>query len=335
VRYVLEGSVRRVEDTLRINVQLTSAESGLHLWSDRFDERITDLNGGQERIVIRMGDQLGISLVEIENARSLRERPTQPDAFDLILQARAIGHLPGSLERNEEKLALFERALSLDPTSIYAMTGVAYGLTETAGNPGWGRYDDMQRAGRLLTQAQVLAPASELVLNYYVYWLRTVGRCPEIIELAERALRTDPNRMRTMTGIYNELAICKTWTGHAEEGLALQAEADRLNPLSPNKFIRYYQMGKAALLVGRVAEATTILARAVAMNPNFPQAYRWLAAADALAGHRDEAKPRRCEPTLALRHCSWFRGFTARQRLSDPDETVTGGNASCWIARSR
>ena len=94
VRYALEGSVRRLGSTLRINVQLVSAETGVHLWSDRFDEQISELSAGQEQIVARMRDELGISMVEIENARSLRERPTNPDAFDLILRARSLAHLP-------------------------------------------------------------------------------------------------------------------------------------------------------------------------------------------------------------------------------------------------
>jgi TolB-like protein/DNA-binding winged helix-turn-helix (wHTH) protein len=325
VRYVLEGSVRRIEDTLRINVQLTSAESGLHLWSDRFDERIADLNGGQERFIIRIGDQLGINLVEIENARSLRERPTNPDAFDLILRARAITHLPWSLQRNKEKQALFERALSLDPTSIYAITYVAYTLTDATADQGWGRYDDMQRAGRLLTQAQALAPASEVVLNTYVYWLHTLGRCPEIIELTERALRTDPNRMRMWTGIYHELATCKIWTGHAEEGLALQAEADRLNPLSPFKFMRYHQMGKASLLLGKDQDAIRLLERAVAMNPNDLFAFRWLAAAYALAGRTEEAK--RC---LAEVNRSW--GYDTVRGYAGPTGLPP---SSVYIAQQR
>ena len=66
--------------------------------------------------------QLGISMVEIENARSLRERPTNPDAFDLILRARSLRNLPPSQQRNKEALALLERALWLDPSSVYAMT---------------------------------------------------------------------------------------------------------------------------------------------------------------------------------------------------------------------
>jgi adenylate cyclase len=116
VRYALEGSVRRLGSTLRVNAQLVSAETGVHLWSDRFDEAISELSAGQEQIVTRMRDQLGISMVEIENARGLRERPTNPDAFDLILRARSIRNLPPNPQRDKEALALLERALSLDPT---------------------------------------------------------------------------------------------------------------------------------------------------------------------------------------------------------------------------
>ena len=88
VRYVVEGSVRRIESTWRVDVRLTSAETGVQLWSDQFDEQISDLAAGQEQIVAGMHDELGINLVDIENARSLRERPANPDAFDLILRAQ-------------------------------------------------------------------------------------------------------------------------------------------------------------------------------------------------------------------------------------------------------
>ena len=79
---------------LRVNVQLISAETGAHLWSDRFDEEISQLAAGQQQIIARMYDTIGFSLVDIESARSLRERPTNPDAFDLILRARSLQLLP-------------------------------------------------------------------------------------------------------------------------------------------------------------------------------------------------------------------------------------------------
>jgi TolB-like protein/DNA-binding winged helix-turn-helix (wHTH) protein len=292
VRYVLEGSIRRFGSTLRVNAQLVSAETGAHLWSDRFDEQISELAAGQERIVTRMKDKLGISMVEIENARSVRERLTNPDAFDLILRARSMQLLPPSLQRDKETLALYERALLLDQTSVRAMVGVAFFLIDT--QDGWGTFANLERAGRLLTQARALAPNSLLVLNYTVLWLRRVGRCPEAMEAAERALQSEPNRARMYTGIYNELAGCKTSSGHAEEEIELQAKADQLNPQSPWKFTRYRRMGFAALLLGRHQDAITFLGRSLALNPEVHAGtswiYRWLAAAYARTGQMEQAR---------------------------------------------
>ena len=84
VRYLVNGSLQRLGPTLRVNAQLTSTESGAHLWSDRFDEPIAERPTGQEQIVTRMQDELARSLVDIESSRSLRERPTNPDEFDLV-----------------------------------------------------------------------------------------------------------------------------------------------------------------------------------------------------------------------------------------------------------
>jgi len=316
VRYVLEGSTRRIGDILRVNVQLVSAETGAHLWSDRFDEEISQLAAGQQQIVARMRDTVGLSLVEIESARSLRERPTNPDAFDLILRARSLYQLPPTPQLNKEMLALYERALSLDPQSAYANAMVAYFLTDSAG--GWGNSENMQRAGRLLEQARALEPRSPLVLNNAVFWLRTVGRCAEVIEAAEHAIRLDPNRLRTYTGVYNELAVCKVRVGQAEEGLALQALADQLNPRSPWKFIRYRNMGFAALMLGRDQDAIVFLQRSLALRPDDPIhrfTYRNLAAAYARTGQTDEAR-RSLSAADRLWHYVTVRGVSPEELAS-------------------
>jgi TolB-like protein/DNA-binding winged helix-turn-helix (wHTH) protein len=289
VRYVLEGSVRKIGSILRVNVQLVSAETGVHLWSDGFDEEISHLAEGQQQIVARLGDAVGIGMVEIEAARSLRERPTNPDAFDLILRARSLNHLTPNPQRNREQLALYERALLLDPQSAFAMAKIAYFLTEAE----WSSPGSMQRAGQLLEQARALEPRSAGVLESLVYWLRSMGRCGEVIEAAERAIRIDPNRMRIYTGVYNELAVCKTRVGHAEEELALQAQADQLNPRSPFKFSRYRHMGFAALMLGRDQDAIAFFRRSLALNPENPAnrwTYRMMAAAFARTGQMDESK---------------------------------------------
>lgn len=239
VRYVLEGSMRRIGPTLRIDVHLTSGETGAQLWADQFDEQISDLAAGQEQIVARMNDELGIRMVDIENARSQRERPANPDAFDLMLRARSLEHLPPSLQRDKAALAVYEHALSLDPSSVPAPAKVAYFLIQTSPDGGWGTFENMQRIEQLLARAQAIAPESETLLNTTVLWLRVLGRCQEVIAAAQQAIQMDPNRMRTETGVYNELGECKTFTGDAEEEVALQAKVNELNPRHPYQFNRY------------------------------------------------------------------------------------------------
>ena len=137
-------------------------------------------------------------------------------------------------------------------------------------------------------QSRLTRKSSSTLTSYgYVRWVVA----PKSSRPPSRAIQTDPNRMRVWTGIYNELAFCKVSTGHADEGLALQEEADRLNPRSPWKFTRYAHMGWAALLLGRDQDAITYLERSLAMNPaNSALRYRRLAAAYARSGRMDDAK---------------------------------------------
>jgi adenylate cyclase len=290
VRYVLGGSVRRIETTLRVNVRLTSAETGKQLWSDRFDEPIADLAAGQEQIVTRVRSELGIDLVEIEKARSLRERPTNPDAFDLILRARSLRYRPPSLERNDEARVLLERALVLDPSSVDAMVGVAFSLIDRSPISSWDTVADMQRAGNLLMQARAIAPDSEALLNVMAQWLRKLGRFREAMAVAEELVRRFPNNEAG----YFDLALSKIYAGFPEEAIPLEEKAIRLNPRSAYLFNRYRYLGFASLMLGRDSDAISFLEQSLAMNPDdngYRQwTYRFLAAAYARAGHIAEAK---------------------------------------------
>ena len=338
VRYVIEGSVRKIDSILRVNIQLISTETGAHLWSDRFDEEIRELAAGQEQVVTRMKDQLGISLVEIESARALRERPTSPDAFDLILQARALRQQPPSRLRDKETLALYERALVLDPSSVSSLIYVAYYLIDGRSWTGdWASYENMQRAEQLLAQARAIAPGSAEVLNTTVLWLRSVGRCPEVIAAAERAIRTDPNRMRMWTGVYNELAVCKTWTGHADEEIALQAEANRLNPRSPWMFNRYHRMGFAALMLGRDQDAVTFLQQSLAINPegDLHWVHRMLTAAYARSGRMEEARRSLAEADRIFPYDTVRSHFPDNPSSTVYTEQVRGYQAGLRLAGER
>ena len=123
VRYVLEGSVQRGGDRVRVIVKLIDAETGAYLWADRFDKSVTDLFDMQDEIVAQVGTSLDAELIDAEARRA--EVSPQPSAVDLILQGRSWwnrGTTPDNMERAK---AYFERALSLDPGNIEALVGLA------------------------------------------------------------------------------------------------------------------------------------------------------------------------------------------------------------------
>ena len=127
MRYVLEGSVRRSADQLRVNVQLIDAETGAHLWAERFDRDTGDLFAVQNEITSRIAVALNIELVGAEAAR-----PTErPDALDYILRGRAASWKSPTPEKYAEAVGFFERALTLDPHSVEAQSLLAAALSPT------------------------------------------------------------------------------------------------------------------------------------------------------------------------------------------------------------
>src|SRR5262249_39280143 len=123
VRYVLEGSVQRGGNRLRVNAQLIDAETGNHLWAERFDKLIADLFDMQDEIVSRLANALEASLVEEEARRS--ERSSNPNSMDLCFQGKALWNRGLTPEYLAQARGLFERALVLDPQNIEAMIGIA------------------------------------------------------------------------------------------------------------------------------------------------------------------------------------------------------------------
>ena len=164
VRYVVRGSVRRLGTVLRVNAELGSTETGAQLWSDSFDQKVTDLALGQEQIVVRMRAALSISLTDLEAARSLKEHPANPDAFDLILRARAIMLLPQTKDRMAQAVGLYQDALAHDPNAVPALVGIVIALLSEHYLEGVSRDIAMNQAVQYLRRAEALAPNSEYVL---------------------------------------------------------------------------------------------------------------------------------------------------------------------------
>jgi adenylate cyclase len=320
VRYLLEGSVRKLDTTLRVNAQLIATDTGLLVWSDRFDQDIKNLADGQQRVVARMWGALGISMVDIEWSRSQRERPINPDAFDLVLQARAIRHQPVTPQRTVEALALYERALLLDPGSALAMAGAAYLLIDQRLERGyWTSLEALDRAEKLTAQALAVAPTSEDALRAQGYLLRAQGRWNDATAAAQRFIELFPNNP---TG-YIILALCRTHTGRAEEGVLLDQEAIRQNPRHPYMFAAYRRMGYASLMLGHDQEAIAFYERSLALHPDVSSVIRQsnlrqMAAAYARMGDDDTARR-----TLADADRLWPFDTVRSHSPEDPGAAVT------------
>ncbi len=293
VRYVVEGSVRRQGDALRVNAQLVDSETGAQLWADRFDQPLKDLNTGQEDIVRRIGQTLNVALWDVESARSRRERPTNPDAFDLIIRARSLRNGLRSRQQNEQALALYERALELDPASVQAKLGIARILIdrnlEALGQ--WTAADDVARAGTLIAEAQLVQPTSEDVLIAAAELAQAQERWTDLIFAAQRVIDLYPNRAEG----YELLGMAKRLVGSLEEAIQLYEKSVRLDPREPNMFLRCSCMAYALLLVGRYEEAIRWFERSLAANPKASNAsrgarYSAIAAAYVLSGRLDEGQ---------------------------------------------
>ena len=154
VRYVLEGSVRKIGDAVRINAQLIAADNGAHVWADRFDQPLRALQDGQDNTVQRIGTALDIRFDQ--GKRQPKNSTADPAAYDLVLRGRAAMQERISYSRNVIAAGYFEQALRKDPGSAAAMAGAATMLIEA------NRY--LNRATTLLSKAQTLAPNSPDVL---------------------------------------------------------------------------------------------------------------------------------------------------------------------------
>src|SRR5262249_40350655 len=124
VRYVLEGSVQRAGNRLRVNVQLIDAETSNHLWAERFDKRVADLFDMQDEIVSRLSNTLNAELIAAEARRA--EHWPHPDAMDLYFQGWAWLNRGTTPENNAQAQRFFEQALQFDPCCVEALLGAAW-----------------------------------------------------------------------------------------------------------------------------------------------------------------------------------------------------------------
>jgi TolB-like protein/tetratricopeptide (TPR) repeat protein len=257
VRYVVRGSMQRFAQQLKVNAELSSTETGAQLWSDSFDQKIDDLAAGQEDIVIRMRSALNVNLADIEASRSLRERPTNPEAFDLILQARAVTWLPQTKETTTKALALYEQALTRDPNSVFALAGAAIATMDASFVDAIPYDEAMSRAVQYLERAQKLAPNAEVVLvaqssvlDFQQQDLDYRRVRAELKAIGQKLIDLYPNNP---TG-YFRLGVLARNEDRFDDGAGYFAKTIRLNPRSSNIKNLYWNLVYCMIWAGHDRE---------------------------------------------------------------------------------
>jgi TolB-like protein/DNA-binding winged helix-turn-helix (wHTH) protein/tetratricopeptide (TPR) repeat protein len=282
VRYVLEGSARRLGKQVRVNVQLIDAETDSHIWAERFDHDTNDLVALQSEIT----DQIAVALdAEVTSAEAARSRE-HPDALEYILRGRAALSKPSSPANYAQAIPLYEHALQLDPNSVTAKSWLATTLMSRmfdamADSP----ETDIARAKELAEEAVASSPRSPLAHFAKGMVLRAQGRDAEAIPEYEAVIAFNPNWVPAITA----LSWCKFMTGSLEEGIPMQERALRLSPRDPAIDAWYWRIGMVQLLQSHTDEAIMWLERARSANPARPSPHAWLASAYALKGEADRA----------------------------------------------
>jgi TolB-like protein/class 3 adenylate cyclase len=286
VRYVMEGSVQRGEGSVRVNAQLIDAQTGAHVWAERFDKPRGDPFGMQDEITARLARMVGIELVAAEGRRAARERPGNPDAADLAMRGRAVWNQPMTLGRAREARRLFEAALVFDDQNVAALLGLADAhIEEVVIFASDNRVEQIAAAERAVTKAVALAPASAAV-HYSRGTVLFAKRLPDQA-LREFELAIGLDRNLAKAHVY--AGLMKLCLGRAKETEAHVAQAIRLSPRDPFLGQWHFALGLADLYLGRNVRAVTALQRSVQLNPDWHLSHFVLAGALALAGLLAEA----------------------------------------------
>jgi TolB-like protein len=289
VNYVLEGSVRRAGERLRIIAQLIDARSGAHLWADKFDGDRSDVFDLQDRITEQAVAAIEPTLRIAEIERRRHSRPSKPDAYDLLLRASGYQHdfTPASMTA---ALDCLRQALAIDPTYAPAMAAAAYCHAQRHFQ-GWITPDDTHRGEglalahraieRMPNDPQILWMAAFAIWNL----AETQTAKDAAIELFSRSLAINPNSATALA----LAGWIETMRGQQQAGRALLDRARRLNPLDPHGWFVSGALAIAAIIDENYPEAINWADKALLQNRRFAVALRALAVALVKTGAHERA----------------------------------------------
>jgi len=288
VRHILEGSVRRVGESLRINAQLIDAETGAQAWADRFDVPRADVYRAQDEVVGRIARALNMELKEAVSRRAARGRPEDLEAADLATHAWAIlFNKPQTPETNEEARPVLEQVVALDPRNAEAWTGLSY-VHVRAALYGWSPSRDVSLKLALEAGERAVALDPRSADAYYVlgFSAHVDNQTERAAALFQRCVELNPN----YAPAYFWLGWIEIFEGRPQNAPALVQKAFRLSPLDGLSAVWRSALATAYVLVGDDEAAVQEARRGIAENPRHPPNHALLASALALRGELDQAR---------------------------------------------
>jgi len=283
VRNVLEGSVRKAGERVRITAQLVDAETGGHVWAERYDRDLRDIFALQDEVTQKIVAALAVKLTEGEKDSLTSKSTDNVSAYDYFLRGLDYYNRP-TKEANAEAREMFQRAIDQDPE--YALAYAKSAWTDlTDWSMAWSRNPrSLERAFELARKAVSMddsLPEAHGVLGYVHLWRKEHG---EATAELEKTLALDPNNADGHAGL-GEMLV---WVGRSDEGIELVKRAMRLNPHYPIWYLG--ALGLAYGLTGRYEEAFEILERAARRNPDFLPPHILLALLYSETGREEEGR---------------------------------------------
>lgn len=316
VRYVLEGSVQKVQDKVRVNAQLIDATSGHHMWAERYERGLRDLFAVQDQIVQAIVGALAVRVREVERDRAMRKDTDSLEAYDYVLRGREyLSRLTRSSNLQARKM--FQRAIELDPRYAAAYVGLGWTYRRAVGH-GWTEFvdEDMERAHHLAQEALRLEEsAAAHGLLAWIYLAR--GEYERASEAAKRAMELNPNDADSLS----RLASVQLYMGRTDEAVRAYETALRFDPNTNAD--TFFALGLAYYLELQYEKSIGILQRGMAKNPNHPFIHAALAAAYAQDDRPKEAaraaeRVRRLHPFFEVASFGTrFRDPQDRDRLAE------------------
>jgi adenylate cyclase len=287
VRYVLEGSVRKSANRMRITGQLIDTTTGGHLWANRFDGGVGDIFDLQDQVTESIVGAIAPAVEKAEVERAKRKPTESLDAYDHYLRGLASSYRLPSRQSNEEALRLFNRAIKLDPgfAAAYARAASCYVFAKTNG---WISVtaSEIAKVKEFARRAVQLGNDDVIALAASGYSLAFVGRdLGGGAALIDRALVLNSN----LAEAWFWGGWVKNWLGEPEIAIERFARAIRLNPLDPSMRGVRTGMSHAHFFLGHYDDAASWAAMALQDNPDFQPAIRMDAASNAMAGRLEQA----------------------------------------------